>query len=145
VQKQLSSDDGILLFGIACLIAAMVLLFVFVDKMYMVGATETGMIGVELSLDFIEQAYDFQKLVTVALILTWCSIISVKFSYLFLFKKLINRMRPMIIYWWFTVVFNAMISAYGAAVYVAACPDYYNIKSCTFSSPQCSVLFSNDD
>lgn len=98
MQKQLSSDDDILLFGIACLIVVMVLLFVLVDKMYMVEATETEMIGVELSSNFIEQTYDFQKLVTVTLILIWCSIISIKFSYLFLFKKLINRIRSMIIY-----------------------------------------------
>ncbi len=145
MQKQLSSDDDILLFGIACLIVVMVLLFVLVDKMYMVEATETEMIGVELSSNFIEQTYDFQKLVTVTLILIWCSIISIKFSYLFLFKKLINRIRSMIIYWWFTVIFNVMISSYEAVVYVAACSDYYNIKSCTFSSLQCFVLFSNDD
>ena len=110
----------------------MALLYTFVDKMYLVEATETGMPGIQYPPDFIHQAFDFQKLVAVALILTWCSIVSVKFSYLFLFKRLIDRLRPMVIYWWIVAVFNGMISAYGAAVYIAVCPDFYNYKSCRF-------------
>ncbi|MCJ1270048.1 hypothetical protein MMC22_009942 [Lobaria immixta] len=102
--------------------------------MYLVEATETGMPDVKFPPDFINQAFDFQKLVAVALILTWSSIVSVKFSYLFLFKRLIDRLRPMVIYWWIAAVYNGMISAYGAAVYIAVCPDFYNYKSfqCAF-------------
>ena len=132
VQKNFSLDDGVLLFGVGCLIAAMALLFTFIDKMYLVGATQSDPPGIELPSDFIEEAFVFQKFVTVALILTWCSIVSVKFSYLFLFKKLIDRIRPMIIYWWFVAVFNATISLYGASVYIAACPDFYSLKACEF-------------
>ena len=128
IQKQFSIDDGVLLFGIACLISAMALLFTFVDKMYLVGALENGIPMVQLPADFIEQAFDFQKLVVIALILTWCSMASVKFSYLFLFKKLINRVRSILIYWWFVVVFNALVAAYGASVYIVACPTFYNIE-----------------
>ena len=130
VQKQFSADDGLLLFGIGCLICAMGLLFTFADRMYLVGAIESETQEIRLPSNFTEQAFDFQKLCTVALILTWCAIVSVKFSYLLLFKKLIDRLRPMIIYWWCVAVFNALISAYGAAVYVAACPTFYNTKAC---------------
>ena len=42
----------------------------------------------------------------------------------FLFRKLMDRLPPLIIYWWFVVGFNGIISAYGAAVYIAACPDF---------------------
>lgn len=129
IQKQLAIEDGILLFGISCLICAMALLFLFLNKMYLIGAAEIQLPGVVLPLDFITQAYDFQKLAAVSLILTWCSIVSVKFSYLFLFRKLIHRMRPMLIYWWFVAVFNAIISVYGTTVYIAACPDFYSPKS----------------
>lgn len=144
LQKQFSIDDGILLFGIACLVCAMVLLFTFIDKMYVVGASEAGLPGLVFPLDFLDQAFDFQKLVTVSLILTWCSIVAVKFSYLFLFRKLIDRIRPLVIYWWFVAVFNAMISAYGAAVYIAACPDFYSIEACeSMSSGWAKTLLSN--
>lgn len=106
------------------------LLFKLVDKMYLVGASEAGTPGLVFPPDFLDQAYDFQKFAAVALILTWCSIVSVKFSYLFLFKKLLSRVPALVIYWWVVAVFNAIISAYGASVYIAACPTFYNIKSC---------------
>lgn len=132
VQKSFSIDDGVLLFGVGCLIAAMAMLFIFIDKLYLAGAAEADTPGIGLPSDFIEETFDLQKLVVVALILTWCSIASVKFSYLFLFKKLIDRLPPMIIYWWFVAAFNAIISAYGATVYIAACPDFYSFKSCEY-------------
>ncbi|KAA6406929.1 MAG: hypothetical protein FRX48_09227 [Lasallia pustulata] len=134
IQKRFSADDGILLFGVCCLICAMVLLFIFVDRMYLVEASESGIPGIELPPDIMGQAYEYQKLLDIALILTWCSIVAVKFSYLSLFKKLIDGLRPMVVYWWFVVVFNAIISAYGATVYIANCPKFYNIRvlQCTF-------------
>lgn len=138
MQKSFSVDDGVLLFGVSCLIAAMALLFTYVDKLYLVGAVQSGAPGIELPSDFIEEAFLFQKLGAAALILTWCSIVSVKFSYLFLFKKLIDRIPPLIIYWYFVAAFNAAVSAYGAAVYIAACPECYSLRSCEFA-------FARDD
>jgi len=130
IQKQFSSDDGILLFGIACLIAAIGILLNIVDKLYLVGASESGnLVNVPLPGDFIEQAFEFQKMVTVALVLTWSAIVSVKFSYLFLFRRLIGRLPRMVTYWWIAVVYNGMISIYGAIVYGVACPNYYSLKA----------------
>lgn len=108
----------------------MVLLFKFIDKMYLVGASEAGAQGVVYPVDFAEEAFDFGKFATAALILTWCSIASVKFSYLFIFRKLIDRVRPMLVYWWVAVVYNVLICMYGASVYVASCPYYYSFKAC---------------
>ena len=100
MQKQFSVDDGFLLFGVACLICAVATLFAngFVDKMYLVEAAVLGLPPSELPLDFPEQAISFEKLITVVLILTWCSIVSVKFCFLFLFRKLVDRVRPLVIY-----------------------------------------------
>ncbi|KAL8792681.1 MAG: hypothetical protein Q9195_004741 [Heterodermia aff. obscurata] len=129
VQKQFSSDDGILLFGVACLIVAIGLLLKLADEMYVVGSQESGnLIGVAVPSNFIDQAYYFQKMVTVALILTWLTIVSVKFSYLFLFRRLIGRMPKMMAYWWFVAGYNALISVYGAIVYGVECPYYYTLK-----------------
>ena len=129
LQKKFSIDDGILLFGIGCLIAAIAVLFTFVDKLYLAEAIESGTPFIELPPDFMEQAYDQHKLSIIVLILTWCSIVSVKFSYLFLFKKLIDRIPRMISYWWCVAAFTAVISAYGASVYVVACPYIYSARS----------------
>lgn len=141
VQKQFSSDDGILLFGIACLVVAIGLLVTIIDEMYVVGTSESGnLVNVPLPSDFIEQAYEFQKMVTVALILTWCTIVSVKFSYLFLFRRLISRMPRMTAYWWIATVYNALISIYGAIVYGVECPHYYSLKACKY---QCTTDFAS--
>ncbi|CAF9924998.1 hypothetical protein IMSHALPRED_006347 [Imshaugia aleurites] len=132
IQKQVSIDDGILLFGILCLISAMVLLFIFVDDLFLVEALEGNTIPADLPVDFLQGVFDFERLVVGALVLTWCAIISVKFSYLFLFRKLIDRLRPMVIYWWVAVVFNALISIYGIIIYAGIRPWY-----CTTNSVEC--------
>lgn len=127
IQKQFSSDDGILLFGIACLIAAGGIFLSIMDKLYLIGASESGnVVNVPIPGDLVQQAYAFQEMVTVALVLTWCAIVSVKFSYLFLFRRLIGRVPKMITYWWIAVVYNAIISIYGGIVYGVVCPHFYS-------------------
>jgi hypothetical protein len=133
VQQQLSVDDGILLLGVLCLISAMALLFTIIDKLYVIGAIENGVPVDQLPSNFIEQAYDGQKFLDVAMILCWCSIVSVKYSYLFLFKRLIDRVPPMVVFWWFAAVFNGLVSAYGVAMYILTCPTFYNLNVCMFS------------
>lgn len=134
----MSIDDGILLFGILCLISAMVLLFIFVDDLFLVEALEGNTIPADLPVDFLQGVFDFERLVVGALVLTWCAIISVKFSYLFLFRKLIDRLRPMVIYWWVAVVFNALISIYGIIIYAGIRPWY-----CTTNSGTSMILVLN--
>ena len=130
IQKQFSLDDGILLFGVACLAAAIGLLMAFIDRMYVVSASESGDFpNTPIPADFAEQSYSFQKLVDVALVLTWFSIVSVKFSYLFLFRRLISRIPQLVTYWWIAAVFNGVISIYGSIVYGVVCRDFYSVKA----------------
>lgn len=126
IQKSSSIDDGILLFGIVYLITGMVILFTIIDNLYLVEAVNAGA-QIELPSNIIEQAFAFHKFSVFALIMSWCSIVAVKFSYLFLFRKLIDRMPRMITYWWVAAAFNGLISAYGTVVYVLTCP-YFNFK-----------------
>ena len=132
VQKQLSLDDGFLLFGIGCFICALAILFTYIDDMYMTAAFLFRLKDMELSPDFIQKSFDYQKMAAVSLILTWCSIVSVKFSFLFLFRRLIDRIPVMVMYWWFVTVFNVAISGYGAVVYILACPYFYSMKASMF-------------
>jgi hypothetical protein len=133
VQKQVSIDDGFLLFGLCCLISAVGILFTFMDSMYMVEALLFGdPADLDLPPDWIQRAFDYQKMAAVSLILTWCSIVSVKFSFLFLFRRLIDRIRSLRIYWWIVLVFNIAISGYGAAVYIVACPHFYSMQARQF-------------
>ena len=109
----------------------MVLLFIFVDDLYLVEALEGNTIPANLPVDFLQGVSDFERLVVGAMVLTWCAIISVKFSYLFLFRKLIDRVRSMVIYWWVAVVFNALVSIYGIIIYAGVRPWYCTTNSGT--------------
>jgi hypothetical protein len=135
VQRQLSIDDGILFLGVLCLISAEALSFTFLDQMYVVGALENGVPVDQLPSDFIDQAFDYQKFSDIALILSWLSMVCVKYSYLLLFKRLINRVRPMVIFWWFTVVLNGVVSVYGISIYILTCPIFYNLNASKLSQP----------
>ena len=129
VQRQFSVDDGILLFGIMCSIAATVLMIKFVDTIFLERAVQTGM-RVKLPSNLFEQVVDNYTLETVAWVLTWCSIAAVKFSYLFLFKRMISRIPHMSTYWWFTAGFNGVISVYGIVANLSSCPYYGSQKVC---------------
>lgn len=76
----------------------------------------------------LNRIFEFRKLVTASLILTWVAMMAVKFSFLALFRRLIDRIPPLIKYWRVIVAFNIAVTAYGASVYVVACPHFSGIK-----------------
>jgi hypothetical protein len=139
VQKQLSIDDGFLLFGVCCLISAIGVLFTFIDALYMIEALVFGIPNLELPPDWLQRIFHYQKMSAVGYILTWCTIVSVKFSFLFLFKTLITRIRWLVVYWWIVMVFTIAISGYGVAVYIIVCPYFGSMKSRKFCSEKVLV------
>ena len=127
IQKQVGLDDGILLVGTGCFIAGIVLLFLFINQLFEIEAP-AFLPDAPIGLNFLEDAFYYQKMSAAALILTWCSLVSVKFCFLCLFKKLVERIRPMVVYWWIATIFNAAVSAYGVTVYIAACPYFNSVR-----------------
>ena len=134
VQKQAGIDDAFLLLGTGCLIVAIVLLFLFINKMYMAEALLFGVPDVEVTPTFVDDALWYHKISAVGLIMAWCSLMSVKFCFLVLFGKLVDRIRPMVRHWWFATIFNIIVSVYGVAVYIAACPYFDSLKACEHPS-----------
>ena len=130
IQKQVSIDDGFLLFGAGCLIAAIILLFLYINTMYTAEALVIGLPNVDISPNFIEDVMWFHKMIIISLILTWWSLMSVKLCFLFLFKSLVQRIRPMLIYWWIVTVFNIVVAFFGMVSYIAACPHFTSRESC---------------
>ena len=53
---------------------------------------------------------------------------TVKFSFLALFRRLIDRVPPLIKYWRVVVAFNLTVAAYGVSTYVIACPQFNGMK-----------------
>jgi len=78
---------------------------------------------------FLEQAVKLQRILFVNLLL-WCSTVSIKLSYLFLFRKLIDRIPSLIRYWWFITVLVMAIFGYGLAAYILACPQFNTREVC---------------
>lgn len=131
MQKQFSIDDGVFLFGMCCLISVEAILFTFIDSMYLVEALFfSDIAGVSLPSDFRQESFDFQKMAALTLGLTWFAIHAVKFSLLILFRKLIDRLKPLVIYWWVVVIYNLAVLGYGTAVCYLECPYFYNLQAC---------------
>lgn len=107
------------------------------DRLFLAEALAGDTIPTDLPTNFLHQVLEFEKLATGALVLTWCAVVAVKFSYLFLFRKLIDRLHYMMIYWWVAAVFNGIISIYGLIIYAAIRPWY-----CTANSGKCNCLLS---
>lgn len=53
---------------------------------------------------------------------------AVKYTFLALFRRLIDRIPLLIKYWQVVVVFNLAVTGYGASVYVIACPHFSGMK-----------------
>ena len=115
LQKRFSVDDGLIVFGVLLLIAAMGMLYYFVDMMFLAEALLLHDNNVGLSSDIIEQSLDFEKWAAISLITTWVAVNSVKLSFLSLFRKLIDRLRPMVIYWWFVLAYTIAVALYGVS------------------------------
>lgn len=87
IQEEFDIDDLFLILGLCYFIFAMALLSTFINKMSRVEAFGLEPTEAKLSPDFIHDAFDYQRIAAVFLVLTWCCIASVKFSCLFLFER----------------------------------------------------------
>jgi hypothetical protein len=131
VQKQFTIDDGFLLLGLCFMIIGFCLLFTYIDGMYLAQAfiLVGPSIVVSAPPNFLTIVFDYQKMALVSLCSTWCVIICVKMSFLLFFRKLIDKMPPLILYWRITLGVNIIVSVYGFAVYLVACPYFYSLKA----------------
>ncbi|KAI4197796.1 MAG: hypothetical protein LQ350_005701 [Teloschistes chrysophthalmus] len=141
-QRQFSVDDGLLAMAVCCLICSVVIMYsVALDKMYQIQQLSAALpfalsIGfpiddMPLDSQFLQDSYDFLKWITVSQALAWTSVMAVKFSFLFLFRKLIDRMPPLITYWWLVLTFNIIALGYGLSTYFLYCPYFNDPKLCT--------------
>ncbi|KAL8877830.1 MAG: hypothetical protein Q9198_004230 [Flavoplaca austrocitrina] len=115
------------------------------DKLYLIfemSASLPDALSIGFSIEdlpkdsaFLRPVYEYLKWITINQALGWCSIVAVKFSFLFLFKKMLDRIPPMITYWWFVVAFTTIAWGYGFSTFFLNCPYYNNPKIYECSSP----------
>ena len=132
VQKHFAVDDGFIVFGVLLLVAAMGMLYHFVDILFLSEALLLGDKDIELSSNVIQDALSFQKWATISLIITWVAINTVKASFLSLFRKLVDRIRPLIIYWRFVLAYTIVVGLYGITSYILPCPKFDSFVSCKY-------------
>ena len=130
IQKKFFLDDGFIVFGVLLLIAAMGMLYYFVDMMFLAEALLLHDRNVDLSFVVIQDALSFEKWAAISLITSWVAVNSVKLSFLSLFRKLVDRIRPMILYWWFVLAYTIVVGLYGVSAYIAPCPTFYSFRAC---------------
>ena len=125
LQKQFSIDDGLLIVAVCCLTIALSMIYsLAIDAMYLEEALTTSLSGVQLPVDPLEVVNTFHKWATIILTLCWCAVAAVKFSFLFFFRRLIDRIPPLILYWWIVTFLNLAVFGYGIAVQYETCPYF---------------------
>jgi len=134
-RRRIGLDDIFLLLGVALLTCAVALLHVAIDDIYLVEALLDGVPGGQgdfnLPPDFIERANDTHKWAVIMGILNWFATTAVKLSFLFLFRKLIDRLPAMILFWRLVVAYVVLVWGLGTWALIAACPHFYSFSSLT--------------
>lgn len=102
----------------------MVVLYISTDNMYLIEAITYAPTRIVSSPKDLDTLFAFHKQVTASLILTWVAMMAVKFAFLALFRRLIDRIPPLIKYWRVVVTFNLIVTVYGALVYIVTCPHF---------------------
>ena len=98
-QKRLQPDDYLLLLACACLTAASAVLTWGLPSVYRVLALSIDPLRVGVPADLLGLVHEFQVILYVYIPLTWTAIYAAKFSYLYFFRQLVDRVRPLVLYW----------------------------------------------
>jgi hypothetical protein len=127
-RKTLGMDDFFLGVAFTTLLASIVIIQKeCFDAMYIIYAVTHGRMVPPPQI--IEIGYHSHIWITVALMCGWTTICAVKFSFLFFFKRLIDRIRSLYIYWWVIFVINLAVFGYGISIYYVGCPWFYQLRS----------------
>lgn len=142
-RQRLYLDDYFLLLGLACLCGATAIILVSARKIFV---TEALLVDQEFLLT-IEGALTVGStapaIIHSFLFLTWTVVISVKFSFLALFRLLIQRISWKITsYYWFVVVFTVLTWIYMVSEAFIACPAFgVQIKTTNLGKKKVSLPF----
>lgn len=107
-QRLLQLDDFFLIFACVCLTGATAVLNWGISPVYQVLQLQIEPFRAELPKDLSALIAWFQTILFTYIPLSWAAIFAAKFSYLCFFRHLVDRIRPMVIYWRVVVAVIAM-------------------------------------
>ncbi|KAA8642706.1 hypothetical protein EYZ11_011884 [Aspergillus tanneri] len=143
-KRRFQLDDGLLLLAVILLLTSLIIMYHHVvDPMFLLGALQNRVQGVELPANVLQISHDFHKWNVAALMISWCSICAVKFYFLIFFKRLIDRLRLWQLYWWVVTVFNVALLFFGVTVYYISCP-FWDARELQCSSGRYKLALIRD-
>ncbi|KAF4535087.1 hypothetical protein BFW01_g9863 [Lasiodiplodia theobromae] len=125
--RALYLDDYLLIFGAACLVVALAMLYWYGRDLFLVEALNMMPTKVTLaSLDELNSLFETNKIIQVFLAMIWTSTFAVKFSFLAFFKTLVwtKLSRRMAWYFWFVVVLTALSWGFVVSEGFILCPYF---------------------
>lgn len=121
--RSLYLDDCITLVGAMCLSAAIGILYKKCDYFFLLDAlgSDSSLIS-HVSADQINDLFETPYAIFyVFYVLIWTTIFAVKFSFLVFFKKLINRVTKIHIYYWTVVIITLLSWLYAVLEPLVVC------------------------
>ena len=118
--RSFAVDDGFFCLAIITLIAGTTVLYLDVPYLYLQENVEAGLRAPPA--DFVSQLIHDEKLQNAATTLLGTTIMSVKFSFLFFFRHLIQRQKKLLIWWWCIFAFLIPTAAIVIFSDFIACP-----------------------
>ncbi|KAF2759740.1 hypothetical protein EJ05DRAFT_484655 [Pseudovirgaria hyperparasitica] len=130
ISERFAADDVCILVSLSTLIASLVILFAkLIDDMYFAQALLLREPWLVLPPNTLQRVFSFQRWNAIMLGLTWTSVMFVKFSFLCLFRRLVDRLRFCKIYWWCVSSFCFALLIAGGAQYYYTCPYFGDFRA----------------
>ena len=132
--RRFDVDDCLVVFGWIPLTAATAVLSWGASSIYEIESVELNPANLEaIGSNFLELLNTCQVVYHVFITLTWATIISVKFAFLYFFRQLVRQLPKVRIYWIFVIATTSVVSAYCISVAFITCP-YFGSDASTFIS-----------
>ena len=124
LHRRIQLDDWFLLFACICLTIGTILTYTNIGNLYFGEelGLNTGLLSIPM--DIVTDINNYEKLYYTYPALAWTTIFFVKFAYLYFFRQLVDRVKPLIIYWRVVVVTAAISYPICIVSIYIACPKW---------------------
>ena len=122
VHRRLQLDDWLLLFACLTLTVGTVLVLVNIEVLFFGEAVGLNPGLIQFPADIVQRLDSYQRLYYTYPTLAWTTIFSVKLAYLYFFRRLVDRLRSLIIYWRVIVVSTVVFYLSCVISIYIACP-----------------------
>jgi hypothetical protein len=128
-KTRVAVDDYLLIFACITLTGATAVMQWGTEATYEAVSLSTDPLHPGLTENLNDMLVKFQRTLFSYLTLTYATIFAAKFSYLYFFRRLIDRLKPLIIYWRVVCGFTATVCIVCIIQSIVECP-YVDSRAC---------------